>query len=61
MPKVTIQLFKGRTLDQKRAMVEKVTDAIAETVNARKEAIDITIIEVDKEDCAIGGKLYSDR
>lgn len=61
MPKVTIQFFEGRTLDQKRNMVAKVTDAIAESIDARREAIDITLIEVKKEDCAIGGQLYSDK
>jgi 4-oxalocrotonate tautomerase len=34
MPRVTIQLVEGRTMEQKRALVKKVTDAIVETLNA---------------------------
>ncbi len=61
MPKVTIQIFEGRTLDQKRAMVAKVTDAIMETIGARREGIDITILEIDKTQYAVGGALYCDK
>ena len=31
MPTVMIDFYKGRTLDQKRAMVKKVTEALVET------------------------------
>ena len=61
MPKVTIQIFEGRTLEQKRAMVAKVTDAIMETIGARREGIDITILEIDKTQYAVGGELYCDK
>lgn len=61
MPKVTIQIFEGRTLEQKRAMVAKVTDAIVETIGARREGVDITILEISKEQYAVGGELYCDK
>lgn len=61
MPKVTIQIFEGRTLEQKRAMVAKVTDAIVETIGARREGVDITILEISKAQYAVGGELYCDK
>lgn len=61
MPKVTIQLFEGRSLDQKREMVTKVTDAIVESIGARREGIDITILEIGKDQYAVGGQLYIDK
>ena len=61
MPKVTIQLFEGRSLDQKREMVTKVTDAIVESIGARREGIDITILEIGKDQYAVGGQLHIDK
>ena len=37
MPYVTVKMLEGRTDDQKRALVEKVTDAVVETTGASKE------------------------
>lgn len=61
MPKVTIQIFEGRTMDQKRALVAKVTDAIVETIGARREGVDVTILEINKTQYAVGGELYCDK
>jgi len=33
MPILQVELLKGRTVEQKREMVRKVTDAITETLN----------------------------
>ncbi|WP_066176034.1 2-hydroxymuconate tautomerase [Bacillus marinisedimentorum] len=60
MPYVTIKLLSGRTDEQKRAMVEKVTEAVSETANAPKEKIAVFIEEMEKSEYAVGGKLLSD-
>lgn len=60
MPLVTIKMFEGRSLDQKRGMVKDVTEAIARNVGCPEQAVSIDIIEMKKEDCAQGGKLYYD-
>ena len=39
MPYVTVKMLEGRTEDQKRALVEKVTAAVVETTGAPKEAV----------------------
>jgi 4-oxalocrotonate tautomerase len=43
MPIVQIDLLEGRTVDQKRAMVAKVTQAIQETANCPADAVTIII------------------
>jgi 4-oxalocrotonate tautomerase len=53
-------MLKGRTEEQKRAMVEKVTDALVETVNCKRDAVRIIIREMEDENFAIGGVLKSD-
>lgn len=55
MPVVTIKMLEGRTDDQKKALVEKVTDAIVETINAKPEAVSIVIEEMSKSNYATGG------
>lgn len=60
MPIVTVQMFEGRTDDQKKALVEKVTDAVVETTGASKEAVVIVIEEMKKNHYAVAGKRASD-
>lgn len=60
MPIVQIEIVKGRTVEQKRAMVDKVTEVLVETIQCKKEAVTIVIREMDKEHIAKGGILFSD-
>ena len=46
MPKLTIELFEGRTVDQKRLLCKKVTDAVAESLGVRPEAVSIVLREM---------------
>jgi len=61
MPHVQITMLKGRTIEQKRKIAQRVTDAIAEEGKTAKEGVIITILEVDREDYAHGGVLMADR
>ncbi|MFZ5945529.1 MAG: 2-hydroxymuconate tautomerase [Bacillota bacterium] len=60
MPIVQIELVEGRTLEQKRALVAKVTDAIAESVNCSKENVTIILREMSPQHIAKAGKLRCD-
>ena len=60
MPIVQIEIVKGITVEQKRAMVDKVTEVLVETIQCKKEAVTIVIREMDKEHIAKGGILFSD-
>lgn len=60
MPTINVQLFEGRTLEQKRAFVKAVTEVTVTTLGASAESVDIIIEEVKRENWATGGKLWSD-
>lgn len=60
MPVINVQLFEGRSLEQKREFVRAVTEAAAKTLNCDPSSVDIIIREVRREDWARGGKLWSD-
>jgi len=60
MPILQLEILKGRTVEQKREMVRKVTDAITETLNCPKEAVSIIIREMEWENYAKAGVLKVD-
>lgn len=61
MPIITVKMIEGRTDDQKKALVEKVTEAVAETTGAPKENVSIIIEEMKKTDYATGGVRMCDK
>jgi 4-oxalocrotonate tautomerase len=60
MPYITVKMLEGRTEDQKKALVEKVTTAVSETTGAPEEKIVVFIEEMNKGNYAVGGKRLSD-
>lgn len=60
MPIVQIELLEGRTLNQKRLLVEKVTQAIVESTGAPAENVTIILRDMSKENYARAGRLASD-
>ena len=61
MPLVTIKIFEGRTVAQKRKMVKDVTEAIANNLGCPPEPVQKNIIDMKKENLAQGGELFSDK
>ena len=59
MPYVTVKMLEGRTDEQKRALVEKVTAAVSETVNAPVENVIVFIEEMPKNHYGVAGKLLA--
>jgi 4-oxalocrotonate tautomerase len=55
MPFAQIYLLEGRTEEQKRAVIEKVTEALVEAVGAPKENVRVLIHDVPKENWGIAG------
>jgi 4-oxalocrotonate tautomerase len=60
MPIVQIHLLEGRSIEQKRALARKVTDAVCETVNCPPEAVKIILSDMARHDYAEAGTLKAD-
>lgn len=60
MPTINVQLFEGRTPDQKRAFAQAVTEAACKTLGCDPAAVDIILHEVKRENWSTAGKLWSD-
>jgi 4-oxalocrotonate tautomerase len=61
MPEVYVHAVEGRTLEQKRALVKEITDAVVRNFNVKPEAVMVEIMESAKDCKAKGGFLFSDK
>lgn len=55
MPIVDITLFEGRSPQQKLALMEKVTQAIVESIGVKPEGVRVILREIPPEHFAVGG------
>jgi 4-oxalocrotonate tautomerase len=61
MPTIRVELFEGRTTEQKRALAKALTDATVATLGGSPEAVDILFFDIKREDWSTGGTLWADR
>ena len=61
MPEIYVYAVEGRTIDQKRALVKDITDAVVRNFKVPAEAVMVQIMESPRESKAKGGFLFSDR
>jgi 4-oxalocrotonate tautomerase len=61
VPVVTVQLWEGRTVDQKRNLARAITDAMVQHADASPEALHVAIQEFPLESWARAGVLAVDR
>ena len=60
MPVVIVEMWAGRNLDQKRQLVEGITESFAK-IGTSADAVQIIIKDNAKDNWAIGGRLVSER
>ncbi len=60
MPTLRVELFAGRTLEQKRALAQALTEATVKTLGGSADSVDVIFCDVERHDWATGGKLWSD-
>lgn len=61
MPTIRVDLMEGRTVEQKRALVQALTQAVVNTLGGKPESVDILLYDIKRHDWATGGELWSDK
>lgn len=61
MPYITIEMFEGRTIEQKRELAEVLTREVARICKTDPTAVQIKMYDLLKTNIAKGGQLESDK
>lgn len=60
MPVIRVEMFSGRTHEQKRDLAQALTTAFIETAGGTPESVHIVLTDVETDNWAIAGKLCSE-
>ena len=60
MPTYHVEMMEGRTLEQKKKLVEAITRVSVEILGGTPDAVDILITDVKRENWATGSKLWTE-
>jgi 4-oxalocrotonate tautomerase len=52
-------MVEGRTVEQKHALIRKLTDAVVESLGTDQARVRVAIYEVSADDWGIGGEAYA--
>ena len=61
MPEVYVHVVRGRSHEQKRALIKDITDAVVRNFAVPADAVLVEIVEADPALKAKGGVLFSER
>lgn len=61
MPTLRVELMEGRTLEQKKKLVEALTQAVVDTLGSKPESVDILLFDIPRQNWATGGTLWTER
>jgi 4-oxalocrotonate tautomerase len=56
MPLAHIYILEGRSPEQKKAVIEKVTNALAETLGSDRSSIRVLLHDMSPDDWGVGGQ-----
>ena len=60
MPMIRVEMFPGRTVEQKRAFAKAVTEKFVEICGSTPQGVHVVFVEVEKTDWATAGVLAAD-
>jgi 4-oxalocrotonate tautomerase len=61
MPIIRVEMFAGRSREQKRAIAAALTEAFVASGGSTPAGVTVLFTDVEKEDWAVGGVLAADR
>ncbi len=61
MPTLRVELFEGRTADQKAELARELTDACVRVLGGTADSVDIVFFDIQRGNWSTGGKLWSEQ
>ena len=61
MPTIRIDLFEGRTVEQKRELAKAITEVTCKVLGGQPDGVDIVFYDIKRQDWATGGELWSEK
>jgi 4-oxalocrotonate tautomerase len=61
MPTIRVELFEGRSPQQKAALAKEITEACVRVLGSSASGVDVLFFDIAKQDWATGGVLWSDK
>lgn len=55
MPFIQVTLLEGRTVEQKHALIARLTDAVEESLGGDRQRIRVALYEVSSDEWGVGG------
>lgn len=60
MPTIRVELFEGRTAEQKAALAQELTAACVRVLGGKPDGVDVVFYDIARGNWATGGRLWSD-
>ncbi len=60
MPTLRVEMFAGRTVEQKRALARELTEATVRALGVPASAVEVLFFDIERHDWAVAGTLCSD-
>jgi 4-oxalocrotonate tautomerase len=61
MPIIHVNMYEGKTIDQKRKLVVAMTEAVVKSLDSKPESVRIIIHDIPKHNFAVAGVLASEK
>lgn len=61
MPIIHVNMYEGRSLEQKKKLVVAMTDAVVKSLDVKPEAVRIILHDIPKHNIAVAGVLASEK
>jgi 4-oxalocrotonate tautomerase len=60
MPTIRVELFEGRSPEQKRQLAQELTEACVRVLGSKPDGVDVLFFDIARGNWATGGVLWSD-
>nr|WP_154984328.1 2-hydroxymuconate tautomerase [Paenibacillus xylanexedens] len=60
MPFITVKMLEGKTKEQKRQLIERMTEVACDTLGVEASKVFIFIEDLEKDNYGKNGKMFSD-